>query len=298
MPRLSVILALGHDPGRASRTLRSTLAALPRDSRLVIIAGDGVDPATGNDRRVEVHATDGPVSGQQAMNWLLQHTDSELVARADPGDAALPWRFRSAFGALDRNADVMFAPLMGAGTTPRGFTFSDPTGTAPLRTATLRLHLMLSSRITSGTLVARRSALAAVGGYRDTALAEYDLALRLALSPARLHRLSVPGVVTGEAPASAGGGERRRETEGLVADMFRSLSTQLLGRAYLRLPVLAALPLSAEELDEELSAFQADMRRAAQPLPLVERHPLLRALRRRIAATRTLHRSEMTSVAW
>jgi hypothetical protein len=298
MPRLSVILPLGRDTDDSRRAVRAALAALPRDSRLVLLAGPGVEPAVGDDPRVEVRRTDGSVSGQHALNWLLEHTDSDLVARADPGDAALPWRFRSALGVLARNADVVFAPQIGAGTTARGFSFSDPAGSVRLGTDALRLHLLLSSRVTCGTLVARRHALTAIGGYRDTALPEYDLALRLALRPVRLHRLSVPAVVTGSAPAPADGGERRRETEGMVADGFRALSTQLLGRAYLRLPVLAGLPLSAEELDEELTAFTRDLRRAAQPLPMLERAALVRALRRRVGATRELHAREMTTAAW
>jgi hypothetical protein len=298
MPRLSVVLPLGREVHAAGRAVRSALAALPRDSRLLILAGSGAMPDIAEDRRVELHRTEGAPSGPMAMNWLLEHTDSDLVARADPHDAALPWRFRHALRALTRNADVVFAPLMGAGISPRGFSFSDPAGSAPLGTESLRLHLLLSSRVTSGSLVARRDALTAIGGYRDTPMAEFDLALRLAAHPVRLHRLSVPAVVTGEAPSPVDGGVRRRETEGLVADAFRALSTQLLGRAYLRLPVLAALPLSPEELDEELGSFQADLRRAARSVPLLERYQLLRALRRRVAATRALHSSEMASVAW
>ncbi|MDQ4137253.1 MAG: hypothetical protein M3116_00190, partial [Actinomycetota bacterium] len=249
------------------------------------------------DPRVQVHRSPGTLPPHQAMNWLLGHTDSEFVARADPGDTALPWRFRLALKSLARGADVVFAPALGSGTAPRGYSFSDSAGSLPLGTDALRLHLLLSSRVTSGTLVARRDALAAVGGYRDVPLAEYDLALRLAMRPVRLRRLSAPAVVTGAAPV-AEGIERRRAPEGLVADTFRALSTRLLGRPHLRLPVLAALPLTEEELDEELAVFQADVRRAARPLRISERIPLLRALRRRVAATRQLHHSEMASVAW
>jgi hypothetical protein len=308
MPRLSVILPA---PARQSaqgepadvtlrRSVRATLAALPRDSRLVVLTGPGTVPALDPDPRLEVRSVPEPLTAPLAVNWLLENTDSELVARADPGDAALPWRFRLALNALGRGADVVFAPVLGAGTTGREFSFSDAHGTMPLGSDALRLHLLLSSPVCAGTIAARRETLSAVGGYREVPMADYDLALRLAVQPVRMHRLGVPGLVSGAAPRSTARSEVRRQpsSEGLVADAFRALSTQLLGREHLRLPVLAALPLSAEELEEELSAFSSDVRGAARSLGLVERYPLLRALRRRIAATRSLHRTEMVSVAW
>ena len=297
MPRLDVILPLSEDSQSAGAEARAALAALPPDSRLVVLAHGDAQLALEDDPRVELHRTPRTFLPHQAMNWLLEHTDSELVARADPGDMALPWRFRLALGAIARGADVAFAQALGRGTAPRGYSFSDSAGSMALGTHALRLHLLLSSRVTCGSLVARREALTAVGGYRDVALTEYDLALRLAMRPLRLQRLSAPAVVTG-APPTADGTDSPRKSDGLVADAFRALSTQLLGRTHLRLPVLAALPLTEEELDEELAAFQTDMRRAAQSLALHERIGLLRALRRRIAATRQLHRSEMASVAW
>lgn len=318
MPRLSVILAAPSTSASTSasasaspsaeppagstlrRSVRTALAALPRDSRLVVLTGAGESPELDADPRIDVREVPAPLSPPQAVNWLLANTDGELMARADSGDATLPWRFRLAMAALARSADVVFAPVLGAGSTSREFSFTDAPGTMPLGAEALRLHLLLGSPVCSGTIVARRSALDAVGGYRDVAAADYDLALRLAVEPIRMHRLGLPGLVSGAAPrpATHGGLRREPESEGLVAGAFRDLSAKLLGRAYLRLPVLAALPLSAEELDEELLAFHADLRRAAQSLPPLERYPLLRALRRRIAATRSLHHSQKVSVAW
>src|SRR5690606_12676863 len=89
------------------------------------------------------------------------------------------------------------------------------------------LHLLLTNPVAHPTLMARRSALERVGGYREVPTEDYDLWLRLAAGGARLERQALPGLAyrmhPGQITASATW-RRASWTDPTISAAFAELS--------------------------------------------------------------------------
>ncbi|MWB99192.1 glycosyltransferase family 2 protein [Agromyces seonyuensis] len=195
MPRLSVLMSAKDAAATIRSAMRSTLRAMPRDAELVVL-DDGSTDATGEiadslgDRRVQVLRQETNIGISAARRRLLAETDSPLVAVMDADDVSLPWRFAVQTRAVDAGADLVVAPCVNFRRSPFRLRPGNP---APITAAAMPLHLVLGCPLVHPTLVAKRSALEAVGGYRADAVAEdYDLYLRAAAAGLRLVRVGTP----------------------------------------------------------------------------------------------------------
>ncbi|WP_277370237.1 glycosyltransferase family 2 protein [Rhodococcus rhodochrous] len=192
MPQLSVILPVRNGEKFIRRAVTSTLRALPRDANLVIL-NDGSTDATPDIldslacTKIEIIESTGCGGLANALNMLLKATDSEYVARMDADDVALPWRFTHQVG-VD-NADVVFSPVIHLGPKPLNLR---PTRLGELSADTVRRILLIENPIAHSTVVFRRKAISAVGGYRNVLAEDYDLWLRVAAEGMKIHRTSLP----------------------------------------------------------------------------------------------------------
>lgn len=209
MPRLCVLMTAFRSQATIATALRSTLAALPRDSELVVTI-DGPDAETltaaqaVDDRRLRVSAH--PVNlgvGAQAAA-LVERTDSDLIARLDADDVCLPWRFLAELPRISK-ADFVFGSAIrfGRGRRP------SPTYPSALNATEVETLLPFVCPLIHSSVLMRRSALESVGGYKDVRFAEdYELWVRAAAAGKRLEKIALPvvGYRLGPAQVSAAPG--------------------------------------------------------------------------------------------
>jgi glycosyltransferase involved in cell wall biosynthesis len=296
MPRLSVLVPARNSAATIDAALRSTLRAMPRDSELVVL-DDASEDRTAEvigriaDRRLRLLRNDVRGGVAPGLNRMLAATDSELVARMDADDVVLPWRFRTQLGALDR-ADVIFTTVFDW----RGRRVTPPAPVA-LRPEAFGLHLLVTNPVSHPTMLARRSALTAVDGYRDLPAEDYDLWLRLELAGSRQLRLAVPTLayrIHAHQVTASTDWRHASWRDAEIAEAYRLLSERLLGRPFLRLPVLATLATDEDRFEAELNRFVTGMHAASASLHESERRFLLRKLQRRVSAIRQLRLPDPT----
>ena len=290
MPRLSVLVPARNSAATIDLALRSTLRAMPADSELVVLddaSEDRTAELIGRIADPRLRLLRNQVQGGVAagLNRMLEETDSDLVARMDADDVVLPWRFRTQLRALG-TADVVFTTVFDW----RGSRVRPPAPVA-LAPEAFGLHLLVTNPVSHPTMLARRSALAAVDGYRDVPAEDYDLWLRMELAGSRQTRLAVPTLAyrIHEHQVTASSSWRHASWQAPdVAVAYRSLSERLLGRPFLRLPVLATQAGSDERFEDELAQFVAAMDAASVSLPSSARRFLLKKLQRRVSVIRAL----------
>ena len=196
MPRLMVIVPARNAEDTVGHALRSTLRALPADAG-VLVLDDASDDQTSarveelGDGRVTLLRSETNLGVNAGLNHLLEHVDSELVARMDADDLCLPWRFHAQLRTL-RKADVVFTTV-----TPfsQGPLRARPQSPVSLSPAATRLHLLLANPVAHSTLLGRTDHLRRVGGYRQVRSEDYDLWLRMCAAGSRLARAAVPGLL-------------------------------------------------------------------------------------------------------
>ncbi len=290
MPRLSVLVPARNSAATIDAALRSTLRALPADSELVVLddaSEDRTADVIGRIADPRLRLLRNPVQGGVAagLNRMLDATDSELVARMDADDVVLPWRFRTQLRALDR-ADVVFTTVFDW----RGSRIRPPAPVA-LAPAAFGLHLLVTNPVSHPTMLARRTAIAAVDGYRAVPAEDYDLWLRLELAGSRQTRLAVPTLAyrIHEHQVTASTDWRHASWHAPeVGEAYGMLAERLLGRPFLRLPTLAALCGPGSHVEEELARVLTAMGIAADALPPNARRFLLQKLQRRVRVVRAI----------
>ncbi|MGV8886129.1 MAG: glycosyltransferase family 2 protein [Microbacteriaceae bacterium] len=300
MPRLSVIIPARNAQATIGDAVRSTLRSLdglrgdvpPRDSEVVVFDDRSTDATAAalaaiDDPRLRVIRSTSVTGVVAGLGALLENTDSEFVARMDADDRVLAPRFRRQLAALDdARTDVVFSTVAnwinGRSVRPVA-----PIGIDP---SVFALHLLLTNPVSHPTMLARRSALNAVGGYRDVPAEDYDLWLRLAAEGFGMRRLALPALLyrvhAGQVTASQ---QWRHDSwlAPLVGEAFGQLSLRTLGRPFTRLTTLG-FTAEGRDVGPDLAVFSRAFTRVTHDLPAVDRWRLERKLRSRIAATRAL----------
>lgn len=191
-PRLSVLMPAYNASQTIGIALISALLTLPRDAELIIWL-DG--PSTksrlldflSKDKRIRLVGGPTRVGLVRALNGLLREARGDIVARLDADDLALPFRYKKPMRLISRNeADVVFANAILVNTSAASFLPQPPIGFNPAQS---RLGLMASNPFVHGTLVARKSVIENLGGYRESTAEDYDLWLRMAVQGIRIRRL-------------------------------------------------------------------------------------------------------------
>jgi glycosyl transferase family 2 len=175
------------DGGEALTPAIESVLAQSRDDFEFLIVDDGsvdetpqvVADFAARDERIAYYRID-PAGRSSALNLGCQQAQTDLIARLDADDLALPHRLECQLDFLAANPGVALvggnALLIG----PSGQTFGEED--LPSSDAQLRAALKNSCPFYHSTVVFRRSAALAVGGYRALfePAEDYDLWLRIA----------------------------------------------------------------------------------------------------------------------
>lgn len=243
MPRLSVLMPALNSETTITRAVTSTLNALPKDSELVVLDDGSTDETSRalsrfNDSRLS-HLT-GSHSGVAAgLNQLLAATDSEFVARMDADDVCFRSRLSRQLRSMNSQVDVCFTTVFEFG--PGNFNWS-PQLPRSIDSASFPYHLLLTNPVAHPTMMAKRSILDSVGGYRVLPTEDYDLWLRLAAHGAQMVRLAAPGIAYRKHASQVTASPEWRLSSWKnveIANAYSALAEKILGTSYDRLPRLA-----------------------------------------------------------
>lgn len=284
MPRLVVLVPAYNAESTLGAALSSTLRALPRDSTIMVLDDGSIDATAGvarslDDPRIRVHSrpNGGVASG---LNELLRRTDSELIARMDADDLVLPGRFTRQLRAMTGGVDAVFTTVVQWGIGVRGV--PRPSG---IDSTEFGLHLLLTNPVAHSTLLARRAAIEAAGGYRELPTEDYDLWLRMTAGGARLRRLPLPGLAYRVHPGQITASAQWRQSSWLdprIAAAYTALAEQLLGVSAQRITSLSVDDsLDPEEKWERFAQFRERFEQAIEGRPAPARRALGRRLRER-----------------
>ncbi|MBM4588798.1 glycosyltransferase [Rhodococcus hoagii] len=234
MPRISVILPVKNGERFVRSAVRSTLAAMPRDSELVVLDDASTDCtaevlATLQDRRLKVvHGTES--SGLAAgLNRLISLTDSEWIARMDADDISLPWRFSEQRTRMEAGADFIFSPVIHLG--PSRFRIR-PTRLGRVSSENAPFLLLLENPFAHSTAMFRRKAIERLGLYRSVGAEDYDVWLRAAARGYLLERTANPVLLYrhhSEQVTKDAAWKARSRTEEMLVESHSALSQTLLG---------------------------------------------------------------------
>ncbi len=180
-PRISVLLPSLGAPRTLEAAVRSTLFALgPSDELLVLVSGySSPQPlAKVKDSRLRIFLYPQPLRVFEALNILLEKAQGSLIGRMDSDDLCLPWRFHFQVRKLQNHKlDFVFSNAILFGKTVKPF-FVIPQIPIPLNHIQSGLYLALSNPFVHPTLMAKKTSLRALGGYKDLRAEDLDLWLR------------------------------------------------------------------------------------------------------------------------
>ena len=289
MPHMTVLLPALNAETTIRTAVTSTLRGMPRDAELFVLDDGSTDDTAekaweaGTRRGVvdpRLTVVSRPPSGglAKALNSMLAETDSALVARMDADDISLPWRFRASLPALEGGTDVVFTQVMRM--SGRRIRPELPLG---IRPEAFPLHLLLTNPVTHPSMIARREAIDAAGGFRDVPAEDYDLWIRMATHDARLRRLPHNSLICRAHPqqvTATAGWHRRSWTNPRQAEAFADLSEKLTGRRLRR--IVAIAQLDPAEKETALRHFADTVTPLIDALPRRQQPLLRRRLRERL----------------
>lgn len=186
MVALTVLLPVRNGEAHLDEAMASIRGQTFRDFELLVIDDGSEDRSAAivarhaaEDDRVRLMAN--PGAGLiAALNFGIERASTELVARMDADDIALPTRFERQMARMAAEPDLL---VLGTATR-RIHARGNQIGIAvpPTEPAEIRAVLERVNPIAHPTVVMRRSAVEAAGGYRRAYLRaeDYDLWLRLA----------------------------------------------------------------------------------------------------------------------
>lgn len=168
-----------------------------QDELLVLIQGPDLDRySIGDiqDERMSVFYKDKAEGIAKALNYLASKVQGKFVARMDQDDICLRSRFRKQIKVLENKGyDFVFANAVLFGKQIRPFGFIPQ---IPLRLDSLSSNLLLPLRnpFIHPTMLAKKSALEALGYFRPSVAEDYDLWLRAASSGFTIGKLRGFGI--------------------------------------------------------------------------------------------------------
>lgn len=298
MPRLSVILPVRNGEETIARAVTSTRKALPKDAEIVIFDDGSTDSTPRVLQALEsssVHVITSPASVgiANALNTLIERTDSQFIARMDADDVTLRGRFGYQRRAISPRAAVNFTTVLEWRPDIKRVS---PAAPLPISARAFPYHLLMTNPVSHPTLFATRDALVRVGGYRQVPAEDYDLWLRLAVAGIGIRRLAIPTLLYRVHPQQVTSSLEWRHgswTDETVAAAFSELSTLLLGRPFSRLVSLGFnSDIDQQEFERTLADFAARLESAIAVLPLRDRRILMRRLAKRTEAVRAMRAVE------
>lgn len=262
--RLSVLVPARNAADTITLSLRSTLRALPADSEVLVLDDASVD-GTGDrahalgDNRVTVIRSDSPSGVAGALNTLLGEARGEFVARMDADDVVLPGRFHLQLARLAPKVDILFGGVLHFGS---GLRVPHPSPPFAISPDAFPVALLIDNPVAHSTMLARRSAIEDLGGYRKCLAEDYDLWLRAASSGVQLARLASPVTAL------------RRHAGQVTADVSwaqRAAAESEWQDSYSDLAVTSGIVRAGTETAEQLRSADAIMSKRALLRPTIDR---------------------------
>ena len=197
---LSVLLPVRDGARFIEKAVRSTLSAMPSSSELVVVDDGSRDESTRllsqmGDPRLRIVQNSSHAGLVGALNFGLKLARGRYVARMDSDDICMPWRFTLQLRELMKFPDIDFlfstALVFGKPIAPYPFLPQLPRGLSDVE---FKLALTSWNPAVHPTMVARRSAMMDLGGYRNVPAEDLDLWLRAALRKYQFKRLALPTI--------------------------------------------------------------------------------------------------------
>ena len=182
-PLVSVIMSVYNGETELAASLKSILTQTLRELELIIVD----DGSTDGSSKILAACTDPRLliitqenSGLTvALNRAAARARGLYLARMDVGDYSLPQRLKQQVGFLEQHPEIIACGTRTAWTDPAG----EVVGTSQVITnpAAIRRGLLKMNLLSHGSIMIRRSAFEAAGGYREyfRYSQDYDLWLRL-----------------------------------------------------------------------------------------------------------------------
>lgn len=177
--------------------IRSTLLAMGSHDELIVGLHNCTDKTVEKvgefaDRRLKTELIeDGGLAF--ALNQLIENSKHELLSRMDADDICLPWRFymqRTRMG----DHQFLFTPAV-IFTKKNHVPLIFPQYPIPLKSDDIDFLLTFSNPLVHPTLLAKKTALLALRGYRDVAGEDLDLWLRASVAGFKFKRLAIPSIL-------------------------------------------------------------------------------------------------------
>ncbi len=230
----------GDQPGFLREAFHSSVRDQTRPPAEVVLVQDGPVPPELADVIDELAATspvpvthvvmDANVGLGPALDRGLEACSHEIVARMDADDVSLPDRFAKQLPVVEAGADIV-----GSGLLEFGSSVDEIVGrrTPPTDADEIRRVIRFRDPFNHPTVVYRRSAVEAAGGYSDMALMEdYLLFTRMVEGGARPANLAEPLVCyrVGEGAYARRGGRQLLRSELALQRRFRDLGITTRGQ--------------------------------------------------------------------
>ena len=247
------------------RALESTLRSLDGDGEIVL----HLDPSKDSSHRIiedlaipnlTCIVTQDRIGFARGLNLAIEHSRFDTLARMDADDICLPWRFPLQKRLLGRTkVDALYSTALVFGKPVRPFGIAPQLPTS-LGNEVVSIELVFRNPLVHPTLLMRRDAVEAVGGYREVSAEDYDLALRLAVADKKIMRHWLPTVAY------------RLHQEQVTADprwQARVDSDEMIGRsrAILRMKLASEFGKSPEILRERKLRRRPLLRLESRGLP-------------------------------
>lgn len=192
-PRVSILIPAKQASKTIGAALISAFVTRPRGSEIVVLL-DGDDTKSKvldyfeRRKKVRLFRSTEALGITGARNFLLGKAKSEIVSWLDADDIALPFRYGKSLRSIEKKRiDLSFSHSIIFGKRLRRALFL-PQFPFPISAQLSPFFLWQANPFVQSTTVARKSAIIAVGGYRDCAAEDYDLWMRLATNGYKLVR--------------------------------------------------------------------------------------------------------------
>ena len=258
--QLSLLLPVwaGDRPDFLTEAFRSSVQEQTRQPDQVVIVRDGpvgaalaariAELADSSPVPVDVVALDRNVGLGPALDAGLDACKYDVVARMDADDISLPHRFAVQMPIIESGVDIVGSGLLEFGAHPDDVV---GTRTPPTDPADIRARARFAVPFNHPTVVYRREAVAAVGGYTDFALMEdYLLWAKMIVAGARVANVAEPLVKyrIGDGAYARRGGLRQLRAEIALQRRFHALGFTTRGQFARNLVVRGGYRLVPEQV--------------------------------------------------
>lgn len=194
--RISILIPAYNASSTIGATLISVLMARPHGSEvLVYLDGDSTTSQIMSFAEkkgwIKVFRGRDRQGIANALNYLISKSAHSMVARVDSDDLVLPWHFKHASRQmLKKQLDFVFSNSF----LWKTFLFLPqiPFGISPNIASKF---LIIKNPFVQSTMIASRSAIISLGGYKEIIAEDYELWLRASLAGFRLGKLNSYGVI-------------------------------------------------------------------------------------------------------